>query len=160
LQQGDRLFAPVVDSTITTPYGELTIKAGSLVFVTTAGATTAIYNLCDQSKGAVTLELSSGTIVIPPGRAIILSTDRSIDLNRSNPISSIALRNVQPSTTGGARTITAEFSVASALSQVGSLSALLKSKDPQHKRLARQLLKTAAILSVVNKNGAFYRPIR
>jgi hypothetical protein len=130
-----------------------------LVFVTTSGGTTAIYNLFDSTKGAVTIALSTGIVDLPPGRAIILSKDGSLDLDQSNPVWSIGHRELQTSTTGGAQVTTAEFSIPSALAQVGSLAALLRSKDPRHKKLAQRLFKTVAVLMTVKKNGLPYRPI-
>jgi hypothetical protein len=129
------------------------------VFVTTSGATTAIYNLFDSSKDAVTIALPTGMITLAPGRAVILSNRQSIELNASNPVWSIGHREVQASTIGGAHITRAEFSIASAVSQVGSLSALLRSKNPEHRKLSQQLLKTLAVLMVVKKNGVPYRPV-
>jgi hypothetical protein len=156
---GDVLYAPTADSTIPTAHGDIRVKAGSLVFVTTSGGTTAIYNLHDSCKNAVSVTTSNGVMPLSTGHAMIVSNKESIDLNDSNPVWSIGHRNTKTSNVGGVYMLTAEFSLASALTRIPALVALVQSKDPQQQRLAQQLMKTAAVLMFVNKNGEPYRPV-
>jgi hypothetical protein len=129
------------------------------VFVTTSGGTTAVYNLHDSSKNAVTVSTLTGDIQLAPGHAVIFTNSDSIDLNDSNPVYSIGHRSLQTSTIGGINTITAEFSIASAFSRIPALAAMMQSKDPHQQRMAQNLLKTAAVLMFVNKKGEPYRPV-
>jgi hypothetical protein len=94
-----------------------------------------------------------------PGHAMILSNKESIDLSASNPVWSIGHRNTRTTTAGGIHVLSAEFSIASALTRIPALVALVQSKDPKQQRLAQQLLKTAAVLMFVNKSGEPYRPV-
>jgi hypothetical protein len=156
---GDVLYAPSTDTTIPTAHGDIRVKAGSLVFVTTSGGTTAIYNLHDSCKNAVNVSTSTGVMPLVPGHAMILSNKESIDLSASNPVWSIGHRNTRTTTAGGIHVLSAEFSIASALTRIPALVALVQSKDPKQQRLAQQLLKTAAVLMFVNKSGEPYRPV-
>jgi hypothetical protein len=129
------------------------------VYVTTNGGTTAIYNLHDSCKNAVTVATPIGNTPLAPGHAMILSKKESIDLDASHPVWSIGHRNTRTMTAGDVHILTAEFSIASALRQIPALAALMQSKDPKQQRLAQQLLKTGAVLMFVNKNGEPFRAI-
>jgi hypothetical protein len=157
---GDLLYAPMADMIVSTAHGEIQIKAGSLVYVTTSGTTTAIYNLHDSCKNAVNVATSSGIRPLLPGSMIILSSKESIDLSSSNPVWSIGHRNVRTSAMGDTNVTLAEFSLASAITRMPAVVALLQSKNPQERRLAQQLLKTAAVLTFVNKNSEPFRPLQ
>jgi hypothetical protein len=72
-------FAPSADRVIQTINGEVNIKAGSLVFITTRDGTTSIFNL--SWKGGVTVNTGSGSASVLPGRAMVVSTQQSMELN-------------------------------------------------------------------------------
>jgi hypothetical protein len=88
-----------------------------------------------------------------------LSDKETLDLKASNPVWSIGHRTMQTSMVGSVHVTSAEFSIASALTNVGSLSALLRSKNSHDRKIAQQLLKTAAVLMFVKKNSVPYTPI-
>jgi hypothetical protein len=104
------LLTANTDRIIATPNGDISIKAGSLVFVTTRDGTTSIFNL--SWKGGVSIGTAAGTIPVLPGRAMVISDRQSTELNK-----------------------------------------LLRSNNASDRKLAQQMLKTAAALMVMRRSG-------
>lgn len=157
LEKGSVLFAPLVDTVITTTGGKLHVDAGALVLVISFDGGLAVYDLDDQHAASVKLETQNGhKFHLNPGMSVVVSHLGGRSFDEVNPAQSIAYREIKSHLAGGATAYTAEFSVPSAMRAVVPLKNLLVSKHPMAKRLAFHLLKTtAANQQVHSRSGGF-----
>src|SRR5262249_31399908 len=128
LKRGTVLFAPSVDTTITTPFGKIKIDARSLVLVMSFANGVAVYDLDDLHGGAVQITAARSTLSLTPGRHAVITSDSVKAFEEVNPAQLIGYRNITSHHLGaGIKAFAAEFSVPSAISAVQPLKQLMKS---------------------------------
>ena len=79
---------------------------------------------------------------------MLLTRNGSADFATLNPNNALGYRNVKSSDVGnGIKAYICDFSIAHGLTNVPAMHSLLGSNDPTQKKIARQMLKNAAILA-------------
>ncbi len=158
---GTVLFAPLTDTQISTPMGQVQIAASSVVLVSITDETLAVYNLDDRRKDAVVIERSAGRISLCPGRHLLI-TMKTGEYGQVNPLETISHRRVSKATLrDGANMFTSEFSPTSLLESIAPANRLLRSSHPEGRKLSHRMLKTIAVLnSLSNGNEPFLHHLK
>lgn len=159
LQHGGTLLAPDDDMTLATPFGDLKVAAKAIVLVVLNDHGLALYNLHDEHRESVTLEATRGALDLDVGRHLFVT--RSGDsYEELNPLGYVAHRNLKSNEIGEGVTLhTSEFSITSAIGGNGPLSAMLRSANPDEKRIIDRLLKDAAIMMQTKASEGLYKRI-
>ncbi len=151
-----QLIIGTEDGVINTPFGDLYLKAGAVVFLieTASGAT--IYNLHDDHEDSVNLVVDGKKIPIPIG-AFAMSTNSDEDFDNLNPAKVLATRGLTDSKLNNGKHIhSGEFSLMSALLNIAPLAELRRSQAPNERKIIAQIMQDAAILMTLTaRNGAY-----
>lgn len=140
-------------------YGKLSVGKGSIVHVSDWGSGVAIYDLHDSRRGDVSVSGGKEKIVLHPGMMVVLSKER-LNNDRAMPagLRRIGIRNgVTHSLSSGAFIYDAEFSMASAITNIENLKGLCQSAYPEDRKLRDSVLKTAACLSIATASHGPYQ---
>ncbi|MBX9685779.1 MAG: hypothetical protein K2X27_03700 [Candidatus Obscuribacterales bacterium] len=156
LPPGNSIFAPSHDLAVQTPMGTVNIGAGSAVMIVRGDSSISIFNLHDESSGAVSLTRDGSTFALPVGRQLSVSSDKNATFSNINT-GKIAFRNPQETKIGDLQAFTAEFSIASALTSIDVMERLANSPNDEERVLAKKLFKTAAALAVISKGKQAYQ---
>jgi hypothetical protein len=160
LNKGSVVFAPAVDTTVQTPFGEIKIAAHSLVLVLSFSGGVAVYNLDDMRKDAVSIHTGNHVLPMTPGTAIVLSSTRAHSFDEINPAQLFLYRNMTEQQLGGSiKAFVGEFMPQSAIRAVMPLRKLVNSKQPDARRMGDHLLKTAAIVVQTRAGKGQYKQI-
>lgn len=159
LNKGSVVFAPKVDTVVQTGYGDIHIAANSVVLVLSFNGGVGVYNLHDTKRGAVAIDSGSRNIVAAPGETVVLTSTTRSSFDEINPAQLFLYRNVRAHQVGTLKAFVGEFSPMSAINAVLPLKQLCGSKQPQARRLADNLLKTAAIVYQVRAANGQYQQI-
>lgn len=147
LENGKAIFAPKHDTIVETAQGSVTLAAGAVALVAKSNNGLAVYNLHDNHKNSVVININGRAISLPPGRHAHISTQERGVYADVNPIELIQHRALQQSQMeNGLRVYTSEFAIPSACYAVKSLNQLMKSNDAASKRLAKQIMKTSSVI--------------
>lgn len=158
IKKGNVLFVPFKATTVETPSGIVRIDAKSVVLVSSSDAGLAVYDLEDQHKGSVIVESNGHSVVLSPGRHVMVTKHHTAEFAQINAVETIAHRNVQSSVKNGHRAHTSEFSVLTAMDTVKPLKAMVGSKNAHAKQIADRMMKTAAIiLQIGGMSGGQYQ---
>ncbi len=147
LDNGKAIFAPKRDMIVETAQGSVKLAAGAVALVAKSNNGLAVYNLHDNHKNSVVININGRAISLPPGRHAHISTQQRGVYADVNPIELIQHRALQQSQMeNGLRVYTSEFAIPSACYAVKSLNQLMKSNDAASKRLAKQIMKTSSVI--------------
>lgn len=147
LDNGKAIFAPKHDTIVETAQGSVKLAAGAVALVAKSNNGLAVYNLHDNHKNSVVININGRAISLPPGRHAHISTQLRGVYADVNPIELIQHRALQQSQLeNGLRVYTSEFAIPSACYAVKSLNQLMKSNDAASKRLAKQIMKTSSVI--------------
>jgi len=156
INSGAELISPVKDTVVKTPFGSISIAAKSAALILVFDRGVAVYNLHDNRKDAVVVQHNSHNINIAPGQNIVL-TDRDVRFfEEINPAQRVAYRRMQARNYGdGLKSFRSEFNILSLLQSYEPLKQMVKSTEPEERRMMQSLMKTAAILMSVGGNDQF-----
>ncbi len=158
LRRGSVVFAPTVDTLVHTAHGTISIAAKSLVLVIAYSRGVAVYDLDDKRQAAVKFVSNGKTIVLAPGRSLVLTGDSAKTFEEINPAQRFAYRAVKSYDMGDGRKVyTADFSAMSAAQAVLPLRQLMRSSHPRAQRVTKNMLKTTAILSQMQASAGPYQ---
>ncbi|MBU6454355.1 MAG: hypothetical protein KGS72_21485, partial [Cyanobacteria bacterium REEB67] len=157
MKRGSVVFAPTEDIVVHTPYGALNIAARSLVLVIAYAQGVAIYDLDDKRQAAVKINYANQSIVLAPGKSVLLTSEMNKSFEEINPTQMIAYSNLKARVLGEKRVFTADFSQITAASAVLPLKQLLNSNHPEARKIGNSLLKTTAILSQMRATAPAYK---
>jgi len=161
LAKGSMLVAPKVDTTVKTSFGEVKIKARSLVLVMAFSQGLAVYNLHDKAKDSVVLSAGGKSISLLPGRHAVVTASARGGFESCNPAQLVCygpLTEVMLSKE--LRAFQSEFSLPSMINALPALRNLVISDQPESKGLAREFLKTTSIILQLRPASFTYRQIR
>ncbi len=117
----------------------------------------AIYNLHDQHKNAVSIKHGDKLITVPPGRSIVLANASLNSFERANPAPFVAYRRLSSNDLGAlTKMYLADFDMASMMHGLPGLKDLLASNIPSQRKIANNMLKTAAILMQITPTAEPY----
>ncbi|MCW5823809.1 MAG: S-layer family protein [Cyanobacteria bacterium TGS_CYA1] len=148
IDKGNVVFAPNQDIVVGTHEGNVHIPKGAVVLIMETGADVAIANLHQNNTNDVKIVSGGKLVSLCPGRALLLSRVDTDDFNDvAHPFQTIGYR--KPDAKKLNDSITAfkmEFSIPSAMSKVQPIRQMMKSKDPQDKRIVKNLLMNSIML--------------
>lgn len=156
--RGKTLFVPNGQMTVSTSFGDVELSGGSVVLISNESNGIAIYNVCDQSKNSVALNVAGQKMTVSPGRHLLVTEDRSSDFASVNHVESVMHRNVETTSLNSTlKAHSSEFSVPSAMSGVLPLRALVESKHPDARKIAKKVVKTTAVLLHLGVNSGEFQ---
>ncbi len=71
LQSGPLLLAPDKNEVVETPFGSVSVAAGSMALIVSSTKGLAVFNLHDSHKNAVVINGGGGTYAVNPGRSAV-----------------------------------------------------------------------------------------
>jgi len=147
--QGHVLFAPDKDIEVEVREGKVYIPKGAVAWIMETGADSAIYDMHDSlATGPIRVVANNKTLTLGPGQQILLTRNMSATFAELNPGSVVGYRNIRSAELGGGiKSFVADFSIPHGLTNVSVINGLLRSPEPKHQKIVRQLLKNAAILA-------------
>lgn len=152
------LYAPRKDIDIDVIGGRLKVGAGAVVLVVSASDSAAVYDLHDRHVNDVALTVAGCSMILAPGRHMLLTSSNVESLDQANPIQSVGHRNIRAHDLGcGLKAFRSEFSIVSALNCLKPLLQMGRSKSPGEARIIRQLMKDAAIIQFTRGAAGSYR---
>ncbi|MBX9568323.1 MAG: hypothetical protein K2X77_05475 [Candidatus Obscuribacterales bacterium] len=157
LPSGNAFFLPDHDIVVDTPHAKINIAEGAAVMIFQSEAGMSVFNLFDNKAGDVAIQVGDETQELGVGRQLSITSKQGTELKDIAP-DTVALRNVNAGKLKSKDTFASEFSHASALSNFAGLRKMLRSEDPEDKKKAERILKTAAALSLINKNSESFKP--
>ncbi len=140
---------------------KLSLKRGAIVLAIANGSILSIYNLHDNAKGSVLVNVKGiSPIVLVPGRHLSLAcASHPVDFAFINQVSKIGYRNINAHNSNGISTYLSDFSIPSAISAIKPLKAMFRSNDKQIKVLANQLLKTSCVVTQSTSGAGIYEQV-
>lgn len=153
IDKGNVLINPKDDMQVDTDKGSVKVAAGAMVLVMETGKDLAILNLHDLHRDDVQVVVDDKAVSLAPGQQMVLSKESTQDFDKVNPSQDIAVRN--PKATNVSKdgsAFIADFSITSALGNVKVLKQMTQSTAPQDKKVAAQMMKMAAIATVMSRN--------
>lgn len=147
LKPGHSVFAASQDTELLSPFGKVKLKEGSLVLVSKHSSGLSIYNLHDNRKDSVSVEIQGQRYCLAPGQHLTIASSKTSDFAAVNALEAISHRSLKSQTIEhGMSIFTSEFSVSTAIDSVSSLKNITSSSNPQIKRIKDKMIKTAAVL--------------
>ncbi len=147
LFEGTTLFVPQHDMDVSTIHGVVHIGGKSVALISSTADGLAVYDVHDSKKGNIKVITSGETHTLSPGRHILISTDKSGEFASANALELIPHSDVKQVRTGKTQTVyKSEFSIPAAINSVSALKTLMKSDDPELRKTAGKIAKTASIL--------------
>lgn len=142
------IFAPTQDTVIETQIGNVQLAAGTVALVIQSpSAGLSVYNLHDNHKNSVIVNVAEQKVVLPPGRHAHFSNQKRGAFADVNPVELVQHRSMtQTRLANGVTMYTSEFAIPSACYAVKPLKMLMTSNDAASKRLAKQIMKTSSVL--------------
>jgi hypothetical protein len=160
LKRGTVVFAPTVNTVVSTEFGQVRIAAHSLVMMMSFRGGVAVYDLDDTHRNAVSARVYNQEIPLGPGKHILITRDDVKSFEHVNPAQMMGYSNVTDYNVGGGlKVFAANFSIPSAMQNVLPLSQLVSSEHPQAKRVGSHLLKTAALVGQMH-NASYAQIMR
>ncbi len=162
LSRGSVLFAPTKHTTVETPFGSISIASNSLVLVLIGRDRLAVYDFHDTHAGAVKLSCDGNDFALSPGRHALISGRHFHGFGEANAAQLLSYRNVRQFSFASKQRLrpmqafTSDFHLPTAIVAVLPIGQLVRSRNPRAAALARQLLKTVAIISALNNGGEQY----
>ncbi|MBX3152678.1 hypothetical protein KF728_21150 [Candidatus Obscuribacterales bacterium] len=154
---GNVIFAPRSDMTVETKHGTVSLKAGSVALVMQSERSLSVYDLHDQCKNAVTVRSGTTQMSLTPGRHATISSQSQAEFVDVNQIELVQHRGLnQNKLNNGYAAFTSEFSIPSACYAVKPLAKLMNSKQPDARKLAKQLVKTTSVILTLNPDRGDY----
>ncbi len=154
--RGRSLLLPNQDTLIGTEFGDMKIKAGAIVLFSAREDGIAIYNIHDNGKNSVSIDVAGKQLSLAPGRHISITRDKAADFAAINHVESISHRGLQSvSLNDEYIAYLSDFSLLSAMANVYSVKTVMKSQHPESRKLASKLIKTSAVLMHLSGAGNF-----
>jgi hypothetical protein len=143
---------------VTTPFGIVSIDAGSLVLVMAWRDGLAVYDLHDRHGEAVAIECGEHRVKLFPGMQTVIGSQSAARFGDINPAQIFAYRHMKEiPLTGGFKAFQSEFSIPIAMQTVMPLKQLAGAKNEHAQKLANRLVKTAAIVNDIAVSGDPYQ---
>lgn len=144
---------------IKTHVGDVTCAIGTSALVLDSSKAVAVYNLDSKNSNDISMKLTSGQILpVGLGQELLVPRQQPAgSFAEINPDTRIAVRNPVMTKLGSAASIYyADFSIASAMTSVGPLHYLAKTKPARYRLAMERILKNgAALLQVTSRHGAY-----
>jgi hypothetical protein len=157
LDLGPLLLSPEQNTVVETPYGSVSVAAGSVALIISSDKGLAVYDLHDGGKNAVVIRSGKDTVALMPGRSAVLTGGSVQSFDQANPIPIVAYRHVESKAVGDKTTLyQAEFDILSMVAGQPAIKHLMASSSPKTRKTMGNLLKTAAILMQLSQGSEAY----
>lgn len=156
LRAGRVLLSAYDQITIKTPLASILVDKGAIVLVNVLANGLAVYDLIDDSAHEVRISSGKPSVTLFPGNACYITSNQLTSLTELTD--GVPLRRISRSQNANSLTMfQAEFSLASALSELDVFKKLAQSAQSADRRLLNRVLKTAAALNVLHSGHGPYR---
>ncbi len=165
LGKGSVVFAPNSATLVDTPFGQIELAPKSLVLVMAMKNGLAVYDMHDSYPGSVKIVAGGKQISLAPGRHALISNETDKGFEQVNAAQLFAYRGINRQTAGvngngaGMQVFTAEFNLLQAIGTVMPLKQLVTSSNPEARKIAQRLLKTAGIMAELTAGGEQYQQV-
>ncbi|MBP9811053.1 hypothetical protein KBF38_22305, partial [bacterium] len=148
LNDGNVLFAPDKDITVTTSMGKVFIPSGAMVFVMSSGGDVAIYDLHQTRQDAVHVVVDKKLVTLDPGRLLVLTNQQTRDFERvASRCRCIGYRNPkEEDINADIKAFGMDFSLPSIISNVVPLRQMMEATSGPDKIAMDKILKNSALL--------------
>jgi hypothetical protein len=109
--------------------------------------------LHEGASGDILVDVNGRKVALRTGQQFVISKEapghEPVNLNAHNPLSMIAVRDLQVGFINGKQALSSEFSLSSAIASIDALTRLSASDNQQAHKLYRSLLKNAAVIQTL-----------
>jgi hypothetical protein len=145
LPNNNNLLFTSKDGIVSTPFGTISVAAGSALMIIQTASEMALVNLHDEHQGAVVLDIEGDKVDLPIGRQLIVTNNKTANFDKVN-ISRIAYRELREISLRNCKVFLSEISLPTALSMI--------EKTTGNNQNIRRLQKTAAALWLMSLSQA------
>ncbi|MBX9723606.1 MAG: hypothetical protein K2X81_19535, partial [Candidatus Obscuribacterales bacterium] len=155
--KGNVVLRPSSDLVINAGDVKITVGAGTTVLLMKVGNDVVVCDLHDAHTGDVSVSAGRYSIKLTPGEQFLVTSNQTESFDSINPNQKVAYRNLSKHQLGNGKTgYLSEVSIVSALGAISAMQKLSKSSDPSDRRALAQMMKNAAIKSMMqNYKGPF-----
>jgi hypothetical protein len=159
LDSGALMLAPDHNTVVNTPYGAVSIAAGSVALLVSFEKGLAVYDLHDSHKGAVVISTENNSTTLMPGGSAVLTSAAVKAFEDINPAQFVGYRRLGSSALeGDTKVYQAEFDIMSMVQGLKPLHNMATSTSPVNRKTIANTIKTAAILMDVTQGREPFRP--
>ncbi len=156
LERGPLLISPSTNTVVQTDFGSVAVAAKSVVLILAFDGGIAVYNLHDSHKNAVVLSCGNHSRALAPGQNAVMTSRDVRFFEEINPAQSVSYRRMRATKfDDGVSSFCSEFNVLSMLHGYEPLKQLVRSAEPEKRKMSQSMLKTAAILAAVGSGEPF-----
>jgi hypothetical protein len=137
---------------------EISVARGAAAFVLNDGHSVVVLSLHDGKRGDVNVVAGGHTFKLRAGEQVVISDDAQADYKDANPLAKLAMRKLQSAAINeSSKAFVSEFSLPSAIMQLGMLSRLQHSQVAHERSLYGKMLKNAVVMQAVTAqtHGAY-----
>ncbi|MBS1991034.1 MAG: S-layer family protein [Cyanobacteria bacterium SZAS LIN-3] len=157
IERGVSLLAPEQNTVVNTPFGSVSVAAGSVALVVSSDNGLSVYNLHDDRKDAVVINDGATRVALKPGRSAFITRSQNASFEELNPAQFVAYRQlVSRSLNGSGKLHQADFEIMSLVRGLPGVKELLSSDSARTRKTMANMLKTAAILMQLSQAGEAY----
>jgi hypothetical protein len=157
MDNGSVLFVAAKDMTVVSPKGKVKLAAGAIALVVADADHLSVYDVNDQHKRSVEVEVGGRSIPLSPGRHVTVTHNKIGQFNEINAVEAMMHRHVGSHELGnGHKAFTTEFSLPGAIEVLKPLKAMIKSNNTEAQKVAQKVFKTSAIVMQLSQGGASY----
>ncbi len=161
LTRGSVVFAPTVDTAITTPFGTVEVDSKSVVLIMSHDRGLSVYNLDDNHRSAVRVTSGNSRMTLAPGKHACITPASVKGFEEINPAQLFGYRKMNEHQIGDhLKVYSSEFSVAHAMRTVLPLKQLVSTSNPKAKAIADHMIKTTVILMQMQGGGGYQQLVR
>jgi hypothetical protein len=141
-----------VNTVVQTSFGDVEVHAKSLAILFSSNKGLAVFNLDDQHRDAVKINVSGKTIHVSPGKHVAITYSSVKGFEQINPIEEIGYRSLsEKPISSELKVFSGEFSIPSAIGSIDALKRILSSKNTAELKLSAHLRKTIAAMLQMNR---------
>jgi hypothetical protein len=157
LPQGALLIAPERSTVVPTPFGTVKVASKSVALIVSSKDGLSVYNLDETHRDSITISVNDETVSLEPGSHVTVTHDTNDRFEQVNPAQYIAYRNIRSrGMKGNLKAYHSEFNHLTAIAGLEPLREMIRSSDPAKRKIGEHMLKTSALLSVMNNSSAPY----
>ena len=165
LDNGPLLLSPLKEGSIVdTPYGEVSVTAGSVALIICSDKELCVYNLHDSRKDAVVINcgkenvaLGKTRISLSPERVAVFAKSSMKTFAEANPAPFVAYRQISiKDLSGEYKLFQADFDFGSMARGLPQLRKLMDSEIGEQRKTMGDVLKTAAIMTQMSQSSEPY----
>jgi hypothetical protein len=157
LERGPLLLSPQQNTLVETPYGTVSVSAGSVALIISADNGLSVYNLHDTHKNAVVVNYGKKPLSLMPECMAVVAKSSFKTFEEVNPAPFVAYRQVVGhDVSAETKLYQAEFNFESMVRGLPQLRKLMDSKIGAQRKTMGDMLKTGAIMTQLSQSSEPY----